>query len=84
MQTLRTLKNVSGEVSKKRQATTASWMASLGAASKKMGLTPMTKLLEEAANLVKGAKDEKKEPKHLLGKAASVAPSATSHKRTKK
>lgn len=63
-----TFNNVSSQISKKRQATTTSWLASLekvlaqlkASLSKNLTVTQLTKLLEEAANIVKSAKEEKK------------------------
>ena len=68
-------------ISRQRQAAASGWLAALekvlsqlkASLSKNIGLAAMKALLEDGAALIKWAKDERKELRHLLGKAPSVA-----------
>ena len=81
------LEKAKGKLSRQGKAAAEGWKSQLQKVGKQLqdkllkqkGNSDSWKgLLEEAAKVVKGAKDETKELKHLGGKAASVAPSKRS------
>ena len=78
-----TLENVKGTLSKSRLAKSTSWLASLEkqegvcktTLKKKQGLKVLKKVLENTAQVIKEAREERKELRHLEAKAPSVASS---------
>ncbi|CAE7455722.1 unnamed protein product [Symbiodinium sp. CCMP2592] len=78
-----TLEKVKGTLSKSRLAKSTCWLASLEkqegvlktTLKKKQGLAALKKVLETTAQVIKQARDERKELRHLENKAPSVASS---------
>ncbi|CAE7227365.1 unnamed protein product [Symbiodinium sp. CCMP2592] len=78
-----TLEKVKGTLSKSRLAKSTCWLASLEkqegvlktTLKKKQGLAALKKVLETTAQVIKQARDERKELRHLENKAPSLASS---------